>query len=225
MGALVKVNGGAVVEPAKPLTPAVQRGITDLTIAFQAGVQRSDSDRVRGLQLYAEAVSGFHPAIIEATLRWLLLNNPRNPFPPTTQDVHEACQATQSNWLGAILEHFAIGRRGYSFNRYGTSAPKPSGAPFGDSAPMTPGCPAPPDLVIDLLRRRLWVGFDNELRQMSDVEFAALPVGALASEHLERLVFERAERARSEAEREKDAAALEERRRAWVESPVLRSTP
>lgn len=193
MGALVKVSGGAVVDPAKPLTP-VQRGITDLTIAFQAGVQRSDSDRVRGLQLYAEAVSGFHPAIIEATLRWLLLNNPRNPFAPTTQDVHEACQATQSNWLGEILEHFGLSRSGYTFGRYSTPASRPRGAPFGDIPPMTPGCPAPPDLVIDLLRRRLGLGFDDELRRMSETEFAALPFEALAPEHRQRLIAERGQR-------------------------------
>lgn len=201
MGALVNVSGGAVVEPAKPLTPAVQRGITDLTIAFQAGVQRSDSDRIRGLQLYAEAVSEFHPAIVEATMRWMLVHNPRNPFPPTTQDVHEACQATQGNWLGSILDHFRIGERRYSYDRYTSATSKPRGASFGHIPPMTPGCAAPPDLVIDLLRRRLWVGFDGELRQMSDAEFAALPVGALASEHLERLLVERAKRAQSEAER------------------------
>lgn len=75
------------------LSPAIKRGIGDLLIAFPAGSPAVQSeDRLRLLQIYAEACREFDEGVAEEALKHLKFHNPRNPFAPTPQDVREACQ-------------------------------------------------------------------------------------------------------------------------------------
>lgn len=97
----------------QPLSPAIKRGIGDLLIAFPSGSPAHQSeDRVRLLQIYAEACSEFDGAVAEEALQSLKFDNPRNPFAPTPQDVREACQKIVRKALQA--EYEAIMLREYS---------------------------------------------------------------------------------------------------------------
>jgi hypothetical protein len=101
-------QGKAIAEPRPQLPKAVVAGLTDLTIAFPTARQQADGDRQRWLQLAATAVSSFDPRLVENVLRWLVLNNKRNPFPPTPQDLHEACRTREGEWRVASLAKYEL---------------------------------------------------------------------------------------------------------------------
>lgn len=98
---LTKSTTGGAVATSKPVViPArVASGIKDLLLAFPAGAATAPDDRVRQLQLYAEATALFEPLVAAHALKALRLANPRNPFPPTPQDVADRCVETRRSWV------------------------------------------------------------------------------------------------------------------------------
>jgi hypothetical protein len=151
-----KQNANAVAIVTKANVPAkVQAGIRDLTIAFPAGLQgMPDEDRIRSMQIYAEAVDGFELVIVEEALRELKFKNPRNPFPPTAQDVHELCNKKLGEWRRRACEYYF-------------------GRPFGEGStpwltehgptPGKPGCCIPDGRLIEWLRNRIYRLVDHKL--------------------------------------------------------------
>lgn len=116
---LVPMNGNgiamreaveSVAVVARHNLPAnVQSGITDLLIGFTAGAAQAPQDRVRALQIYAEAVEGFEIAVVDYALKRLRFHNPRNPFPPTPQDVFELCKNTRATWQRFLHRYYFQG--------------------------------------------------------------------------------------------------------------------
>jgi hypothetical protein len=46
------------------------------------------------MRIYAGACEGFEVGVVDYVLQSLVYNNPRNPFPPSAQDVRELCKKT-----------------------------------------------------------------------------------------------------------------------------------
>jgi hypothetical protein len=92
--AVAKATGTAIaiIDSRVSLPKPIVTGVKDVLIAFPAGVVGAAEDKVRLLQIYAEAVDGSHEAVAAFALRHLKFHNPRNPFPPTPQDVRELCE-------------------------------------------------------------------------------------------------------------------------------------
>lgn len=70
--------------------------IADLEIAFPAGATCSIDDRLRYFALALEACSKVEPFAAVVALRSLAFDNPRNPFPPTVQDVLSRCKDAEA---------------------------------------------------------------------------------------------------------------------------------
>jgi hypothetical protein len=100
--------------------------------------------------------------VVEETLRDLRFNNPRDPFPPSAQYVHEMCVKVDVNWRRRML--------GYYFGKYGEVGhwhqawgPAPDQSGFRVSAQTI----------------AKWVrdngALPNSIIELSDEQFAALP--------------------------------------------------
>lgn len=152
-------NGPAtVVVAGTPLPAALQEGIKDLIAAFQAGAGGvSDAERTRTLKIYRKALDGFPEAVAAYALNWLLMHNPRNPFPPSPQDVHEMCRKVESAWASRVLAYFfervPWGQK-FSFADMGSAA-----LPHG-GAPGQPDCLIPEALIARYVMDRLPVLFE-----------------------------------------------------------------
>jgi hypothetical protein len=97
---------------AQNLPRSIRDGIRNLLIAFPAGKPADPSDMVPMISIYAAMVDSFPLAAVERALVELLSNNPRNPFPPTAQDVYERLKSitgldpkrpamTKAEWLAS----------------------------------------------------------------------------------------------------------------------------
>src|SRR4051812_42129609 len=80
------------------LPSEIANGIFDLLTAFATGARQEDAEKMRLLRIYGESIAGYDVAIALHALGWLLLHNPRNPYRPTPQDVHETCQNLIKEW-------------------------------------------------------------------------------------------------------------------------------
>jgi hypothetical protein len=108
------------------------------------------------MQLYAEACYGFPLGVVEYVLRHIRLRNPRNPFAPTSQDVHELCASVQRRWkarlVGFYIEHsddtFTWGKRSY------LAKPDPWLDDWGPK-PGDPGCYMTEAMIVEVLRAEL----------------------------------------------------------------------
>lgn len=200
------VESGAVV--ARDNLPAkVKSGISDLLIAFPAGMAQVAEDRVRFLKIYAEAVEGFEFAIVAYALKRLRFHNPRNPFPPTPQDVFELCKNTRANWRCLVDRYYFKGKDWANGEDWGP-------------APDEPGCYIPGDTIIVLLREALdrWGStVESGLVDVPQVVFERIPHVAFLPGQRDRIVVKR---------KEKEAAKEQERKeREYLESlpPDLRA--
>ena len=158
-----------------PALPArVKNGIRDLLIAFPAGSPQHSEDRTRSLQMYAEAIDGFEACVARYAITRLRLHNPRNPFPPTAQDLYELCQKTRGTWQYYLVEYFIRGRDwGYERSTLDPNAwlrRDPGRKPFQE------GCYIPSDVVMAWLRERLALEYiEEELVTIPRKWFDAIP--------------------------------------------------
>jgi len=81
-----------------PVASSVREGIMDLLAAFPIAGARADDERVRSMRLFGKAMDGFDGETQLRALQRLVLHNPRNPFPPTPQDVYEQCCKLRVAW-------------------------------------------------------------------------------------------------------------------------------
>lgn len=118
MNALVRSNPAAANLPAivsgefASLPVPIRRALVKIDLAFPAGLANLAPGEVDiRNDVYAEAFEGFLGVIVAAALKHLLLNNPRNPFAPTPQDVHEQCEKLQSTWRHALRCYMVDGEK------------------------------------------------------------------------------------------------------------------
>lgn len=100
--------GGDVLSRTN-MPPAIMGGITDLFIAFDAGKKASDDDETRKIQICAEVLMGFEISVVEYVLKRMRRFNPRNPFPPTAQDLYQECVRVRKLWGSRVLRYFVEG--------------------------------------------------------------------------------------------------------------------
>jgi len=135
---------------SKSVPLVIQNGIQDLLVGFQAGSSSQPADdRVRAMRIYARACSNFPDFIADLALKQLLFSNPRNPFAPTPQDVHELCESIVNAFQDAVC-NFYIGSGSWGYSLYGMLRKKFVG-PLGPN-PEEHGCLVPENLVCEWLR-------------------------------------------------------------------------
>ena len=126
------------------LPGSVQKAIVKLDLAYPAGVGNlCERENELRREVYAEAIEGFPVVVARGALKHLLLKNPRNPFAPTPQDVHELCIKFQQKFVDALVRYM-LGNN--------WAAPEFAG---GCPAPGTPGHPLPMERVRELARGTL----------------------------------------------------------------------
>lgn len=115
---MIRASNSLAPIAASTVPPAIRDSLGDILVAFSAGGR--DDDRPRLLKLYAKALSGFEEIVAARALDHLLTHNPRNPFQPTPQDLHEACVRIRDEWSSAVRQHYILGG-----DRVGVSIPAP----------------------------------------------------------------------------------------------------
>ena len=142
--ALVAHQGAITATKAVALPAAISSGILDLWVSFVSQGQDPD-DKKRALRVYGEAVAGFDPAIAEFAINWLKLHNPRNPYRPTAQDVHEHCRRLERSWRNAV-EKFLKGEPWRCITQ-GMGMNLIEAAVYDGPLPLQPGCMIPDRLA------------------------------------------------------------------------------
>ncbi len=106
--------------------------IADLEIAFPVATARSTDDRRRFMALNMEACAKVDPFAAQVALTSLVFDNPRNPFPPTPQDVLDRCKQAQWAITSAIRKWACSGAwssdvkmRSNDFGSYFSIGPEP----------------------------------------------------------------------------------------------------
>lgn len=137
----------------------IRKKIVALDVAFPAGRSMSDDERSLRDRLYAVAIEGFEVYVADFVLSRLMLCNPRNPFAPTPQDVHELCRETQAAFHGAVRRFVAA--RGWELS----NSVLPKNWFAGTSPePFAPGCIVPDVIASEWCRQLLscehWHSYD-----------------------------------------------------------------
>ena len=153
----------------------ITEGLKDLLVGFAAPSQ-GDEDKVRLVQLYAEAVCRYEPAIAEAAINRLKFHNPRNPFRPSPQDLFECCKKVENAWHCAVAAYFLDDAR------WGDVVwlRNEGGIDLGSVPALTPGCIVPDAIAIDILTKHIALrtgpGTQDPLEKtMSRERFAKIP--------------------------------------------------
>lgn len=127
-------------------TPAnIQKGLVAICVAFHGGKPMADRDRAVWMRIAASLLAGFEIELVEAVLGDMLIHNPRNPFPPTPQDLYEAC------------DRIANPRRGADGLPPVAAGGEPDQWRYAGDDKLVPGGPSMPDWV------RLQL--ENEMRE------------------------------------------------------------
>lgn len=174
--------------------PLIQR-VVALRLAFQAGAAPAQDDRTTVLQLYCEGMAGFPIAVADYALRHLLLHNPRNPFPPTPQDLFELCKKVRNQWSNRVTNQF-LGTEDARWGAKNFEGDDVRKLIDWGPAPFEPGCYVPDDLVISILREALASKFYFErLADLEPERFEQFPSDAYDPGQLDVVLGMRAERA------------------------------
>jgi hypothetical protein len=99
-----------ILSPEIKVPAPILTGISDLAILFPAGPSRSAEDKIRLAQLHVELLSGMPVFVVDWVLRYLRAHNPRNPWPPTVQDIVNICGSVWEQWQNAIIKFYTEGR-------------------------------------------------------------------------------------------------------------------
>lgn len=158
------------------MPPEILGGIADLFITFDAGKKISDDDVMRKIEICAEALLGLEIPVVEHVLRRMRRFNPRNPFPPTAQDLYEECGRVRGIWRRRIIDTMIGGNEwGPPSGSYsvGASSSDPWGPP-----PFTTGCYVPKRMIIETLTEYIDSNAsdpDSKLARLDPDAFARLP--------------------------------------------------
>ncbi len=207
--ALVKAPGTALapIDSRMSVPKPVVAGIRDVMLAFPAGAVTTAEDKKRLAQIYAEATDGFSEAVAGFAVTWLRLHNPRNPFPPTPQDLRELCREAHATWGARVTLHFF--GNGYDDFVWGENTGSKHALTWGPP-PLTPGCLIPDELVIEILRED--VGHKHrrhDLVEMPAARFEAFPAEAFGAGIRDEILAKRKERYAREEEARKQREYLD----------------
>jgi hypothetical protein len=112
--ALTVVDGNlpTITSNAKLPAPVVD-GIQRFLQGFETGKTPDSADFRYMVAAYVEVAKAHEPELVLAMARSMLFDNPRNPFRPTPQDVHERCLRIKKGWRQDI-ERWLTGGQGSS---------------------------------------------------------------------------------------------------------------
>lgn len=134
MNALVRSNPAAANLPAivsgefASLPAPIRKALVKIDLAFPAGLANLAPGEVDiRNDVYAEAIEGFPGVVVAAALKRLLLNNPRNPFAPTPQDVRNECRRFSNQLHESIISYMMGGKWALSWD---CPPPGADGHPF-----------------------------------------------------------------------------------------------
>lgn len=196
-------NSTAAVSMAT-IHPAIQSGIKKLLVAFPAGSPQQLEDRTLSARVYAEACEGFEECVVAYVLRRLPFHNPRNPFPPTAQDVYERCKNVSAEW-----KHRA-GRYRWEQICKGDGLAWQSEAVWGwrnsyrskddgwnsdwGPSPDEPGCYVPVEMIVAGMRLS-FSSYDDRVMDLPDKKFDSIPKEAFPDGSYEKATARRKLRA------------------------------
>lgn len=177
---------------ANTLPPIIQSGIKSLLVAFAAGPAQHEDDRIHLIRAYVGACDGFETGIVRYALLHLLYHNPRNPFRPTPQDVHELCQETTKSacfWAARFQLLFVFGLASDEENDIRSSPPDHWEKKWGPR-PDEESCIISRDSVIAAVRTTIQ-RYERALIKLPDKKFEAIPLDAFPDDYREKIVKKR----------------------------------
>ena len=156
--------------------------------AFASQRNVSDADRAANLKSYVTAMEGFHEALILEVLRFMTLNNPRNPFPYTAQDLHERLNSRAETWSRLVCR--GIFEADWDVEQYGPG-------------PLRHGCFIPDDLTRQYLKKALRAHQVrmSSLANLLPADFAIIPEDVFPATG--DYCLEEVRKARADAEKER----------------------
>src|SRR5204863_9379828 len=83
-----------------------KEGIQDLLVAYPPHPGEEGLDRVRLARIWARETAAFEEEIVIETFHDLLINNPRNPFRPSVQDIVTRCRSVRAEWCSRVRRYF-----------------------------------------------------------------------------------------------------------------------
>ena len=180
--ALVKKTAAPAIVSAASPPKIVAEGILNL-LAVPAGPAQSPDDRKRLLRLYGEAVDGFPVAVADYALQHLRFHNPRNPFPPTPQDVFEQCESTFKTWRKRVIHFFLLSDDQWGPDESDRVLAMMWGGKYRNAAdygpqPLTPGSYLPDTVVVSILRDYIKDQGVDKMDQLSEERFDGIPQDA-----------------------------------------------
>lgn len=201
-----KFSMPAVVSSGNLPAP-IKSGILDLLTAF-AGAAQEDTDKVRLLRVYGEAVAGLNGYVADYAIRWLKLHNPRNPFRPTPQDVYETAAKVKQVWRSRVIRHFTETST-WGVDPYGLTSKTPD-FEWG-AKPLTQGSIIPSSLVREVMTE--WLSYGDArlptLVKLGRERLAEIPAECFGAGQLDKVLAEIADRERKSEEAAKYNAYLE----------------
>ena len=211
------------VADERKLPGPVVGAVRQLLLCYQTGGAANERDYDVVVSVYMEIVARFPPLVAEMAVKRLLVKNPRNPFRPSPQDVHDAMAKMMKSWEESVFSYLTTDSW-IDWTRDETIFMKEIGAP-----PLHPGCLIPDDIQRSFIKcfidngichSRLLNGIDFDTRdqvdwpKLTDEVFDRWPVDLLkASGKHDEIIAARAARkaniAEARAEREKEQARQE----------------
>lgn len=154
---------------------SIKDGVLELYHAFADPGQKDDMGKAFTMKSYIRAIEGRHQFLVLWCLEHLVLHNPRNPFRPSAQDVHEFIGKTAGRWDRAIEEYYLED----TFRQHAKWDATLDGPPSHDGT-----CPLPNDMIVSAISRHMVRSlqynphFKSDLERLSDARFALLPKSA-----------------------------------------------
>lgn len=149
----VKLASGGLMLPAEAtfgsLPEEIRESLLDLLAAYTAGPQQPSNDKKRLVQVYSRSMSEQPQIVVLQALRHLLFHNPRNPFPPSPQDVFEICKKFGNACRAGIIQYYFSGEK-WGLHSFDYSLGFRAGA-----EPEQADCILTPDLVCTVLKSAL----------------------------------------------------------------------
>lgn len=138
MSNIVKLQSQTL--PSLPISPdsipaPIKEGLQELYAAFADAGRKEDIDKAFTMKGYLRAIVGEDSRIVLWCLEHLILHNPRNPFRPTAQDLHELIKKQNTRVADDVLRRY-LGYSGGWYRGPGKSRDVDPDLPFEVTASM-----------------------------------------------------------------------------------------
>src|SRR5262245_31906086 len=103
---LIQEQTSIAERSVRAVSPTVREGIHDILVACPPHPGEDGVDRVRLARIWARETAEFEPEIVTEALHNLLIDNPRNPFRPSVEDIVKRCRSIRRQWGDRITRYY-----------------------------------------------------------------------------------------------------------------------